>query len=45
MAVREVTIRADTETPVHIEVAMDNPAGLFQVEKVLARNIGIFAHT
>ncbi|MCZ7574300.1 MAG: YHS domain-containing protein [Ardenticatenaceae bacterium] len=36
MAIREVTIRAGVETPVHIEVVMDNPAGLFQVEKLLA---------
>ncbi len=39
MAVREVTIRAGMETPIHIEVTMENPAGLFQVEKVLARKL------
>ncbi|MFQ6059168.1 MAG: YHS domain-containing protein [Anaerolineae bacterium] len=41
MAIREVTIRAGEETPVHIEVAMDNPAGLFQVEKMLGRKLAL----
>jgi len=39
MAIQEVNIRAGDELPVHIEVVMDNPAGLFQVEKLLARKI------
>lgn len=39
MAIRTVTIRAGEETPVHIEVTMENPAGLFQVEKLLARKL------
>ncbi|MFQ5343903.1 MAG: YHS domain-containing protein [Anaerolineae bacterium] len=41
MAIREVTIRAGEEMPAHIEVAMDNPAGLFQVEKLLGRKLTI----
>ncbi|MFQ5858644.1 MAG: YHS domain-containing protein [Anaerolineae bacterium] len=41
MAIREVTIRAGEETPVHIEVAMDNPAGLFQVERMLGRKLAL----
>jgi hypothetical protein len=39
MAIQEVSILAGDETPVHIEVVMDNPAGLFQVEKLLARKL------
>ncbi len=39
MAIQEVNICAGNETPVHIEVVMDNPAGLFQVEKLLARKL------
>ncbi len=41
MAIREVTIRPGEETPAHIEVAMDNPAGLFQVEKLLGRKLAL----
>lgn len=39
MAVRDMTIRAGEDTPVHIEVTMDNPAGLFQVERLLGRKL------
>jgi YHS domain-containing protein len=39
MAIQEVTIRAGYETPAHIEVVMENPAGLFQVEKLLGRKL------
>jgi len=39
MAIRKVTIQAGEKTPAHIEVAMDNPAGLFQVEKLLGRKL------
>lgn len=39
MAIREVAIRPGDSTPVHIEVVMDNPAGLFQVEKLLGRKL------
>jgi metal-dependent HD superfamily phosphatase/phosphodiesterase/YHS domain-containing protein len=39
MAIREVTIQAGEEKPAHIEVTMDNPAGLFQVEKLLGRKL------
>ena len=41
MAIREVTIRTGEETPAHIEVVMDNPAGLFQVEKLLGRRLAL----
>lgn len=41
MAIRQVTIGAGNETPAHIEVAMDNPAGLFQVEKLLGRKLAL----
>lgn len=41
MAIREVTIRAGEETPAHIEVVMDNPAGLFQVEKLLGHKLAL----
>lgn len=39
MAIRAVTIQAGKDTPAHIEVVMDNPAGLFQVEKLLGRKL------
>lgn len=39
MAVRDVTIRAGKDTPVHIEVTMEKPAGLFQVERLLGRKL------
>ncbi|MFQ6015550.1 MAG: HD domain-containing protein, partial [Anaerolineae bacterium] len=41
MAIREVTIQAGEEIPAHIEVAMDNPAGLFQVEQLLGRKLAL----
>ncbi|MFQ5814077.1 MAG: YHS domain-containing protein, partial [Anaerolineae bacterium] len=41
MAIREVTIRAGDDPPAHIEVTMDNPAGLFQVEKLLGYKLVI----
>jgi len=41
MSIQEVTIRAGGETPAHIEVSMDNPAGLFQVEKMLGRKLAL----
>jgi len=41
MAIQEVDISAGDETPVHIEIVMDNPAGLFQVEKLLTRKLMI----
>lgn len=34
-----MNIQAGAQVPVHIEVAMDNPAGLFQVEKLLAHKL------
>lgn len=39
MAIREVTIRPGESTLAHIEVTMDNPAGLFQVEKLLGHKL------
>lgn len=39
MAIQAVTIQAGEDTPAHIEVVMDNPAGLFQVEKLLGRKL------
>lgn len=39
MAIREVAICPGDSKPVHIEVAMDNPAGLFQVEKLLGHKL------
>ena len=41
MAIRAVTIQAGEERPAHIEVTMDNPAGLFQVEKLLGRKLAL----
>ncbi len=35
MAIDQVTIQPGTQTSAHIEVVMNNPAGLFQVEKLL----------
>jgi len=39
MAVQTVTIGPGGDPPVQIEVVMDNPGGLFQVEKLLARKL------
>jgi uncharacterized protein len=39
MAVRAVTFGPGDSAPVHIEVIMDNPAGLFQVEQLLTRKL------
>ena len=41
MAIEQVTIQPGTETPAHIEVVMSNPAGLFQVEKLLGYKLTV----
>ncbi len=39
MAIQEVSIGPGNATPAHIEVAMSDSAGLFQVEKLLGRKL------
>lgn len=39
LAIRKVEIEEGEERPVKIKVFMDNPAGIFQIEQVLARKI------
>jgi metal-dependent HD superfamily phosphatase/phosphodiesterase len=40
MAIRDVILERGEEKPLRISVAMDNPAGVFQVEAVLVKKIG-----
>lgn len=39
MAIEQVIIESGKESPVQIEVVMGNPAGLFQIEKLLGRKL------
>jgi len=39
LSIREVRVVKGEDVPVRIEVDMDNPAGVFQIEHVLGRKI------